>query len=243
MATAHIPERMSRVDAFVALYEHAAGALYKPEARSPGSAWNAVQMFHQYCDKRGYCDRVRGVHMKMDFSKNSLDVKAYDDKYGMGEAQKAMDVYQKNRTPLDPRMDYNLMGNPCHYYTSYWKQRTPAYERRDLELFDRCEGNVALEKRTQDRIINVKTNLLFEHCSMSYAVRSPRGAYMGQKQQSCQEGLFFLKRLFSNISDEHSQIENLTVCRQNPSLPFLETCEEQRGRISLATAVEILAEK
>jgi hypothetical protein len=139
--SARVPEGMSSVNAFAALYENVAGV-----GQTPGSPWNAIQIFHRYCDK-GYCQQVRGVHVGVDFMKAPmLDVKAYDEVYGEGAAQKAIDVYQQKKNKLDSLDQYHLLVNPCKYFTAYWKFRTPLLERRDLDqYFEQCERVTDLE--------------------------------------------------------------------------------------------------
>src|SRR5437762_872351 len=128
----NIPNDMSAADVFAALYEDARvsrkvndmGKYQQCAGLALGSRWNAVQVFQNFCHN-GYCDYVRGKYMKVSFHKfPELNVKEYDEHYGRGSAQEAVDSFQKTRVNLT-REEYDLKSDPCTYFTPYWEKKTP----------------------------------------------------------------------------------------------------------------------
>ena len=158
--TTRVPDGMSSVDAFNALYKNASvlgmGKLNLSAGEVPGSPWNAIQVFKTYCH-RDYCDYVRGKFMKVDFHKfPEIHASNYDKYSGKGAAKEAIQSYQKTMDKRAPTGNYNLHCKPCTYFTSVWKQKTPEHQRKDLEgMFSKCELLEVAEKRIEEQASEV----------------------------------------------------------------------------------------
>lgn len=243
--TARIPEGMSSVDAFDALYKNAEvlgmGRLNPAAGKAASTPWNAIQIFKTYCHN-GYCDYVRGKCMKVDFRKfPELDVSSYDKQYGQGSAQKAIDTYQRTIDESNSKEKYDLNCSPCTYFNSYWKQKTPENQRADLDgMFNKCEQLEESEKRIQKQIEETTPSLVFNKCKAKYALVSPPVNYIDHDYKPCQEALDHFKMLLGSKRHEDTNVEGLSICRYNGYLPFLQRCQRQSSEVSLETARKIL---
>lgn len=241
--TAHVPEGMSSVDAFNALYENAIiigmGKYATCSGQTPGTPWNTIQIFKRYC-YNDFCDYVRGKYMKVDFQEfPELDVTGYDRKYGPGSAQKAIDTYQQTMDKSD--LKYDLNCEPCTYFTSYWKKRTPEYERKDLnEMFRKCENLEETENRLQNQVNKINSSFPFSECKVEYALVSPPINYISHDYKPCQVALDHIKMLLENRMHENTTVDGLSICRYNRFMPFLQRCEKLTSEVSLNTARKIL---
>ncbi len=249
----YVPSNMSSVDAFSALYQFAKefrmGQHSLSAGEPPGSPWNAIQIFKTYCPS-AYCEYVRGKYMKVDFRKfPEIDTDNYDRHYGEGAAKKAIQSYQKTAGLtmglLDaydltaPEENYDLNCKPCTYFTSFWKGKTPEYQRIDLEkMFTQCERLEEAEKRIEKQTQEVSSSRIFDECKARYTVASPKNNYPND-EKSCQEALNHLETLSQIKTHEYRIIKDLSVCRYNSYLPFLKRCQKE-SEISLDTARKIL---
>lgn len=242
----NIPKDRSKLDAFNALYTNAKvtglGKLNSAAGQSPSSPWNAIQIFQTYCHN-GYCDYVRGKLVKANFKRiaDKDSVVGYERKYGEGSAQKAIDTYRKQK--LYPEGNFDLNSKPCKYFTSFWKAKTPEKDRIDLEgMFEQCEKRVKAEKEAEEQIkheTSESTGSLFGKCKVSYALVSPPVNYIGHSYKPCQEALNHLKYLQQN--NVETDVEILSLCRYNAAfMPRFKRCTEQKGTISLETAIKVL---
>jgi hypothetical protein len=243
--TVRVPEGMSSVDAFNALYIRAnalgKGWLNPCSGQNPSSPWNAIQIFKSYCHN-GYCDYVRGKLMKVNYRTfPELNVKNYDKEYGQGAAQKAIDAYQKTMSQSDPKEKYDLDCEPCAYFTSYWKQKTPEDDRKDMdEKFRKCEMLEESERKAEEQVLDTHSRIILNQCKVRYALVSRPGNHVGHDYKSCQRALDHFKILLEDRSFEETTVKGLSVCRYNRVLPFLEKCNEQSNEVSLNTAKNIL---
>ena len=102
--TATVPPGMSCVNAFMALWQKSkpielAGFI---SIEPISSAEKVANLFR----KNTYFDWIGGLPIKTNFSNfPELDVSIYDDYFGMGAAQKALEEY--NNTSSDQRFDRN----------------------------------------------------------------------------------------------------------------------------------------
>lgn len=240
--TARVPEGMSSVDAFNALYKNAnvigMGNYAPSSGEPPKTPWNTVQIFKKYCPT-GSCHYVRGKSMKVDFHNfPELNVENYDKQYGPGSAQKAIDTYQKTIKNSDPKYDLNC--GPCTYFTSYWKERTPEDQRKDLdEKFSLCERLEKSEKKAEQQISETKSSSLFTQCKAKYTLVSST-SYVDHPYMPCQEALDHFKMLLQSSQQEDTNVVGLSVCRSIPFLPFLQKCQKQSCEVYLNTARKIL---
>lgn len=243
--TIRIPEGMSSIGAFTALYNNAEvvgmGKHNSAAGKAPSTPLNAVQVFFTYCPG-GYCDYVRGKRMKIDFRKfPELDVSIYDKQYGQGSAQKAIDVYEKTMDESNPKEEYDLNSSPCTYFTSFWKEKTPEDQRVDLDpMFNKCARIEESEKKIQEEIGKTNSSSFFNKCEARYTLvsRSPLG-YIGHSYMPCQKALDHFNLLLQNGRHKETNVEGLSICRYNLFFPFLRKCEGQ-SEVSLETARKIL---
>lgn len=245
--TARVPDGMSSVNAFDALYKNAnviGMGMYAPSSgESPDTPWNAVQIFKTYCHN-GYCDYVRGKYMKVDFCKfPELDVNRYDKQYGQGSAQKAIDTYQKIMNKLDPKDAYDLNCKPYEYFTSYWKERTPECDRRDLhEMFSKCESLEESEKRVQKQIS--ENSPVFYECEAKYTLTSPPVNFIKHDYKPCQEALDHFDMLLEGRGHEDTTVKGLSICGYPYYSPFfLRACQQQDTEVSLDSAKKLVEAK
>ncbi len=241
--TANVPEGMSSADAFTALYikaeVHGIGNFHPYAGKAPGSRWNAVQLFKTYC-RNNFCNYVRGKPMKVNFSQfPALDVSGYDKQYGQGAAQKAMDTYKKTWNTLDTEEKYDLKGKPCQYFTSYWRQRTPPSQRKDLEfIFHKCEQLEGSKEKAEQQISKNKPSWIFKECRAKYTLISP-GSSISHKYKPCRKALSHFKMYSLSQETPEPKVRQFSICNYNPILPFLRRYREYND-ISIATAIKIL---
>lgn len=243
--TTRVPEGMSSVDAFNALYKNATilgmGTLNPSAGEIPGSPWNAIQVFKTYCPS-GFCDYVRGKYMKVDFRKfPEIDIAIYDKRYGEGAAKKAIQSYQQTMVNPAQKENYDLNCKPCTYFSAFWKQKTPEHQRKDLEgMFSKCERLEEAEKKAEAQTNEVTSDVIFDKCKARYALVSPPLNHVGHDYKPCQEALNHFEMLLQSGRHENTNVEGLTVCRYNGYLPFLQRCQEQSREVFLDTARKIL---
>ena len=239
--TTRAPDGMSSVDAFNALYTNASvfgmGRLNPSAGETPGSPWNAIQIFKKYCPS-DYCQYVRGKYMKVGFRKfPEMDTGSYDNHYGEGAAKKAIESYQKTMDQSAPKETYDLGCKPCTYFTSFWKQKTPVHQREDLEeMFSECERLEVAEKRAEA----IPSTIIFDKCKTRYTLVSPYMRHIDHNYKPCQEVLDHFKMLLQSRSFDGTTVGGLSICRYNSYLPFLQRCQGQSGKVSLDTARKIL---
>lgn len=242
--TVRVPDDMSSVDAFDALYKNATvfgmGQYAPSSGDSPTSPWNTIQVFKSYCH-RGQCDYVRGKYMKVDFLNfPELDVNNYDQHYGEGSAQKAIDTYRKTMNESDSKEKYDLHCEPCRYFTSDWKHRTPEHHRKDLnEMFSRCDRLEEAEERAQKQINEANSNSVFHECKAKYALVTPPIGYIHHDYMTCQEAIDHFKMLLQSERPGDLYVKKLTVCRSRRE-PFLQSCQKENSEIFLDTARKIV---
>lgn len=227
--TTRVPSTMTSVDAFMALYNNAFSVPL-------GSRWNAAQVFAKYCPD-GHCDWVRGTPIKVHFSKfPDLDTDQYDEAYGAGAAQKAFDAYQKTMSKPE---NIELDCKPCTYFSSFWKQKTPEPQRKDLEdMFERCERLEQTEKKVEEKLQKPSVqNRFFNACKVRYTFIDMWDRVVGRSLKTPEEALKEFK-LFGNsgLKFQHDNIKNLQVCKYNSYFPFFHWCNTQKDEISLETA-------
>lgn len=150
-----VPDGMSSVEAFMALYENARvlrvdGSIQAHAVEVPKSPWNAIQIFHAYCHK-GHCEYVRGRVIRADLGNFPyINADGYDKQYGPGAAAKAMASYQKTKDPTHATENFELHSKPCAYFTAFWKQKTPEDQRKDLEeMFKKCAQREEVSQRIE----------------------------------------------------------------------------------------------
>lgn len=243
--TIRAPDEISSVDAFTALYTNARilgmGRLTLSAGEAPASPWNAIQIFKTYCPS-GYCDYVRGKCMKVNFRKfPDIDATGYDKQYGKGAAEKALKSYRKTKDKSDPKENYDLNGNRCTYFTSFWKQKTPEHQRKDLEgIFSKCARLEEAEKTVQEQIKDESPSVVFEKCKARYGLVYPPFNYIGHGYKPCQEALDHFTMLLQRKGQEDVNVDGLSICRYNRYLPFLQRCRTQNSEVSLSTAIKLL---
>lgn len=234
-----IPEGMSSVDTFNALYTNAQvigkGSLHPAAGREPTSAWNAIQLFQAACPT-GYCDYVRGKGMKVDFKHldEERGVVGYDRYYGKGAAQKAINAYRMKKQ-LDPQGEFNLHGEACTYFTSFWRSKAQIID-SDLEpMFERCKKKEEAEKEAQNQ--KQPSKLFYGKCEASYALVAPY-THISHTAKPCREAIDHLKNLLkSGIRDD---VDGLRICRRNAYVQFMSKCQPAKGPFSLEVAIKIL---
>jgi len=240
--TAKIPHGMSSADAFIALYNNAevvGRGYYAPNSgRLITSRWNAIQVFKNYC-YNNYCDYVRGKLIRIRFDNpRVLDVKNYDQHYGEGSAQKALNAYKETMSNSNP--GYNLDCNPCTYFTEQWKLRTPKQDRVDLqksfiecEYFTRSKENI---ERDIEEIERINSFAFLKECKAKYTLTPSSVSY---DYKECQGVLEHVKRLLESKNSRNINIANLVVRRGDPDKSSVVNFAPQ-SEVDLATAYKIL---
>lgn len=242
--TTRVPDGMSSLDAFQALYNNASVlglGRHNPSAgETPGSSWNAIQIFKSYCHD-DYCGYVRGKYMEVNFRKfPDIDADSYDKQYGEGAARKTIQSYQKTMNKPDPKENFDLDCKPCTYFTSFWKQKTPEHQRKDLEgMFSRCGRLEEAETRSAEQINVTTPSVIFDKCKASYTLVSPV-SYIDHNYKPCQEALDHFKMLLQTTRHENTNVKGLSLCRYNSYLPLLQRCQRQSNDVYLDTARKIL---
>lgn len=241
-----VPEGMSSVDVFHALYTNAQvigyGKLHPAAGKIPTSPWNVVQLYQSSC-RKGSCDYVRGKAMKVNFTRlGENGAEGYDQKYGKGSAQKAIDAYYKTRKLLDPQKEYSLFDEPCKFFTSYWKERTPLQDRIDIETqFERCAKKEDTMKKVEARIDEINANRSqtdFQKCEASYAITSPPVNYIKHNAKPCSEVIQHLTSLLTNTNSSILEVADLNICHKHSW--FRKVCWSPGDSIPLQQAIRVL---
>ena len=243
-----IPEGMSSVDVFTALYRNAEvlgmGVLNPAAGVNPISPWNAIQIFKYYC-RNDFCDYVRGKYMKVYFNNfPDLDVSRYDNYYGQGAAQKAIDAYQKTFAKPKSNSDekYDLNCSPCAYFSSYWKEKTPEAQKKDLGLmFTECEQIKKSEDEAKNKFEKSPLSVAVIECEVKYAIVSPPVNYVPHRYKPCQEALAHFNTLLASPGGQNIRVEGLKICYLiKDHLPYKKRCQQHLGQISVKTAKNLL---
>ncbi len=251
MNNLRVPDDMSSVDTFIALYEYARDndridhkySLHPGEKRDTHlTPWNAIQIFKSYCPS-GVCSDVRGTSMGVDFrlSYPKLDASDYEHIYGQGTAQKAIDSYHKTMGKSETKEKYDLYGEPCTYFTRYWEYKTPENQRGDLnEIFNQCHSFSRIKKSVKRQ---PREDFIFDECRARFTKLEPP-ALRTSYDVSCQTALDKIKTLFNlQRKNEDIYIENLSICKQKRERDPLfssQLCYNPRDEVSLGTAIELL---
>lgn len=238
--TARIPDGMSPVDVFYALYQRARISKFTDPRFDghPGSPYyphNMIQLFNHAC-LTGSCWKVRGKALGgVDFCNLApFNTSAFDLIYCKGAAQEALDKAERLGT-----VHTELCGDPCTYYSRYWWSKTPDHLREDLQpTLEHCMQRQNAEESLQEKMsrLSLIPASLVPHCHASYEVGSRTDAQPLQRTDTpCDAAI---KEMSDFVEQKRREllINNLSICKQNGTLSLLRNCVKEQGPLSLMAA-------
>lgn len=234
---ARVPDGVSSAEAFHVLYNRARITNRHLDIRFAGmpapdySLEHAVQRYHAHC-RNHRCAEVNGKFMGIFFKTFPfLDLSAYDQKWGEGEAMKALQAARRGRLEHS-----DLFVDPCTYFTPEWKARTPRYQQQDLqEKFQECEELARADESVERQIKALASNQVkAAECYAFYQLQD--GAQKSTRANvRCAEAA---KEVDDLIKEGMlgTLVQQFSACRLSQG----EQCIKESGSMSVKTAKKAL---